>query len=73
MDEGPEPRIRHIIVRRFASAAEADRHDEKFWAHLTPEERVLLAWHLSEELWRLRDGYVDEPGFSRPVARIHRR
>ena len=60
-------------VRRYASAAEADRHDLEFWMQIPDAERVLQVWRLSQELWRLRGDLPDESGFSRSVARVRRR
>jgi hypothetical protein len=70
------PRTRHgtpISVRRFASTAEADRHDLAFWMQLSDADRVLQVWRLSRELWLLRGENPDEPGLCRSVARIQRR
>jgi hypothetical protein len=66
----PRPRI---TARRFASNAEADRHDAEFWRQMPPAERVLLTWRLSVEQWRLAGRLSDEPGLCRSVARVHRR
>ena len=68
----PERRSR-ITVRRFATAAEADRHDIEFWMQLSDAERVLQAWRLSEEIWRLRGDPPHEPGLHRSVASVRRR
>jgi hypothetical protein len=62
-----------MTVRRFASAAEADRHDLEYWQAIPAEERVLQVWRLSEEQWRLAKPSADESGLSRSVARVHRR
>ena len=62
-----------MTVRRYASAADADAHDLAFWMQLPEAERVLQAWRLSQELWRLRGEPTHEPGFSRSVASIRRR
>ena len=32
-----------------------EKADEKYWASLTPAERVELAWQLSEEQWALME------------------
>jgi hypothetical protein len=52
-------RQRRIVVRRYASAAEADRHDLEFWMQLSDAERVLHVWRLNRfaEAWpdRMRD------------------
>ena len=73
MDDWAARRAARITVRRFASAAEADRHDLEFWQQMSPDERVRHVWRLSQELWRLRGEYRDEPGLCRSVARLHRR
>jgi hypothetical protein len=62
-----------MTVRRYSSAAEADKHDLDFWTQLPAAERVLQVWRLSQELWRLRGGLPYEPGLSRSVASIRRR
>jgi hypothetical protein len=67
------PRAGRVTVRRFASAAQADRHDLEYWMQVPEAERVLVAWRLSQELWRLRGDLPDESGLSRSVARIRRR
>ena len=63
----------HMTIRRFASAAEADKHDLDYWMQLPDAERVLQVWRLSQELWRLRGDIPHEPGLSRSVASIRRR
>jgi len=73
MDTEGTSRAGRVTVRRFASLAEADRHDLEYWMQMTEAERVLLAWQLSQELWRLRGDLPDESGLSRFVARVHRR
>jgi hypothetical protein len=67
------PRTDRVTVRRFASAADADRHDLEYWMQMPEAERVVQAWRLSLELWRLRGDLPDESGLSRSVARIRRR
>jgi hypothetical protein len=62
-----------ITVRRYSSAAEADRHDLEYWMRIPERERILRVWTLSQELWRLRGELRDEPGLCRSVARLHRR
>ena len=62
-----------VTVRRYESAAEADRHDLEFWMQLPEAERILQVWRLSQELWRLRGDLRDEPGLCRSVARVRRR
>ena len=65
-------RAARITVRRFASSAEAERHDLEFWLQIPADQRVLQVWRLSEEQWRLRGDPPHEPGLCRSVARIHR-
>ena len=69
----PCPGPRRITVRRFAAAAEADRHELESWAQLSDQERVLQAWILSRDLWRLRGDHDDEPGLRRSVESVGRR
>ncbi len=71
-DERP-PRGSRVTVRRFDSAADADRHELEFWLQMTEAERVLHVWRLSQELCLLRGDKSYEPGLHRSVARLHRR
>jgi hypothetical protein len=66
-------RASHMTVRRFASSADADRHDLEFWVQIPEAQRIREVWRLSQEVWRLRGDHPDEPGFCRSVASIHRR
>ncbi|XYH93375.1 hypothetical protein ACMHYB_36730 [Sorangium sp. So ce1128] len=52
---------------------EADA-DARFWARMSPAERVLAAWALSQEMHALAhpDAPAAEPGFSRSIVRIIR-
>ncbi|HXW06804.1 MAG TPA: hypothetical protein VD833_16335 [Vicinamibacterales bacterium] len=62
-----------LSVRRFASNADADRHDAEFWRRMPPHERVLLTWRLSVEQWELLGRSPDEPGLCRSVASVRGR
>jgi hypothetical protein len=62
-----------VTVRRFASNADADRHDAEYWRQIPPHERVLQAWRLSVEQWQLLGRQPDEPGLCRSVASLRRR
>jgi hypothetical protein len=62
-----------VTVRRFESAAEADRHDLEYWLQMPDSERVLHAWRLSLELAQLRGDPPYEPGLHRSVTRVYRR
>jgi hypothetical protein len=66
-------RARRMTVRRFASAADADREDHAYWQQIPEAERALEAWRLSQELWALKGGPPHEPGLCRSVARVRRR
>ena len=68
-----DPRDRHVTVRRYANAAEAGRHDVEYWRQLSDADRVLYAWRLSEELWKLRGELPNESGLCRSVASVRRR
>jgi len=35
-------RQRSVTARRFASAADADRHDREYWSSIPPAERLLV-------------------------------
>ena len=70
--ERAEARRSRITVRRYATAAEADRDDLAFWQKLSDAERILQVWRLSEEMWRLRGEFHDEPGLCRSIARVRR-
>ncbi len=62
-----------MTVSRYASAAEADRHDLELWMQISDAERVLHTWRLSDEIWRLRGDLPDEPGLYRSVGSVRRR
>jgi hypothetical protein len=71
--DSADARGTRITVRRYGSAADADRHDLEFWMQLPEAERILQVWRLSQEIWRLRGDLPDEPGLCRSVARVRRR
>ncbi len=50
-----------MVVRKFASADEADRHDVEYWLSIPAPERLLQVWRLSVDLWRWRGEFRDEP------------
>ncbi len=52
-----------MTVRRYVSAADADRDDPAYWRNLTDAERVLQVWRLRVEQWRLRGEWTDESRF----------
>jgi hypothetical protein len=71
MDSASSRRAR-MQVRVYRSFADHERDDPGYWRALPIEVRVLETWKLSEEQWRLRGEFPDEPGLCRSVARIHR-
>lgn len=56
---------RRVTVRLYRTVAEHEADDRDFWKAIPPEDRVLETWRLSEELWRLKGEFNDEPGLSR--------
>ena len=71
MDAAAGRRAR-MQVRVYRSLAEHERDDPAYWRALPIDVRVLEVWKLSEEQWRLRGEFPDEPGLCRSVARIRR-
>ena len=67
-----EERRRRMQVRIYRSQAEHDRDDPAYWAALPVDVRILQVWRLSEEQWRMRGEFPDEPGLCRSVTRVHR-
>jgi hypothetical protein len=72
-EEESATRRQSVTVRRFESAADADRHDLEYWLQIPDADRILQVWRLSEALWRLRGDFPHEPGLCRSVARVYRR
>lgn len=62
----------HWIVRRFSSHAEADTREVEYWRQISPGDRAVQVWRLSEEAYRLANLFPDEPRLRRSVERIHR-
>jgi hypothetical protein len=77
MDEAEAPqRARaswETAIFRDAPEAEAQA-DARFWARLSPTERILTAWALSQEMYALAhpDAAAPEPRLRRSVVRIVR-
>jgi hypothetical protein len=61
--------ITNVTVSR--TWAEAEKADRDFVKKLTPAERILLTWQLSEEQWAMKGG--NESGLSRHHTRLIRR
>ncbi len=66
-------RSSHVTIRKAKLGAEDERLDREFWARLTPEERLRVAWELTLELWELKGWDPGESGLRRTVARVVRR
>lgn len=60
-------------IRVYRGFAEHARDNAAYWAAIPAAERVMEVWRLSEELWRMRGEFPDEPGLCRSVARVVRR
>jgi len=71
MEFAAERRAR-MQVKLFPSLAAHQKDDRAFWAAVPVSTRVLEVWALSEEQWRLRGEFPDEPGLCRSVARLYR-
>ncbi len=63
----------NIEIRVCRTTREEEAADREFWRHLTPDQRIEETWLLSEELWRLRNEFHDEPGLCRSAASIRRK
>ena len=58
------------LCRTWQEEAAADR---EFWRTLSPAERVLATWKLSQELWTLKGVITDESRIRRNVTRVIKR
>jgi hypothetical protein len=65
-------RSARVVVRRFASTAEAERHDAGYWLTLPASERFLQVWRLSVDVWQWRGERPHEPGLCRSIAVVRR-
>jgi hypothetical protein len=65
-------RTRDISVKVCRTWEEAETADREFWRNLSPEDRILQTWRLSEELWRLKGRFPNESRLSRHVTRVVR-
>jgi hypothetical protein len=50
----------HVLV--YPSLRAHSRDDRAYWEAIPVEVRVLQVWQLSEEQWRMRGEFPDEPG-----------
>ena len=62
---------KNVTVKMCRSWEELAKADREFLEKLTPAERILLTWELSQEQWALKG--TDESRFSRHHTRIIRR
>lgn len=60
-----------VFKNNLNAEAEADA---RFWGSMSPQERVLLAWSLSQEMFAIAQSQTTptEPRLSRSVVRIVR-
>ena len=73
LSERAVARQRRMTIRRFASSADADRHDMEFRQQIPAADRVLQVWQLSQEQWQVAGRPPYEPGLCRSVASVRRR
>jgi hypothetical protein len=66
-------RTREITAQLFHSHAEQEAANAGYWKQLTPDERLDLVWRLTEEQWRLKGEFPDEPRIQRTIVRLVRR
>jgi hypothetical protein len=64
---------RKMTARKTTLRELDDRFDVEFWSSISPEDRLIEAWRLSEEIWRLKGWDPGESGLSRAVTRVVRR
>ncbi len=72
-EERAKSRRANVEVKLYRTMAEHDADDPAYWAKLSPNERVELAWELSEQLYRMRGEFVDDTRLRRSAVRIIRR
>ena len=64
---------RQITARKTTlKGLEADTFDRDFWATISPIDKLLEVWPMTEEVWHLKGWDPGEPGLSRSVARVVR-
>ena len=63
---------REITAQVFRSHAEHEAANAVSWKQLTPDERLALVWQLTEEQWRLKGDFPDEPRIQRTIVRVVR-
>jgi hypothetical protein len=61
-----------ISVRVYQSVAEHDADDPNWWLQMTPAERVMMVWRLSEEQYRMKGEFPDEPRLCRTITSVRR-
>ena len=72
VESAADERRARMQVRVYPSLRAHSRDDRAHWAALSVDVRVLQVWQLSEEQWRMRGEFPDEPGLCRSVTRVHR-
>ena len=63
-------RKKGVTVQVCRTWEQAEAADREFWRKLSVEDRILQTWRLSEELWRLKGEFPNEPRLSRHVTRV---
>jgi hypothetical protein len=71
MNTGRLPR-KNVQVKVCRNWQEEEQGDRDFWRRLSPAERILATWQLSQETWKLKGLIDDESRFHRHVARVIR-
>ncbi len=64
-----QPTGNREIVRKTTLAQEGQGED---YSHLTPEQRVLMVWPLTQTAWRFKDPHGIQSRFPRHVGRVER-
>jgi len=62
-----------MLVRKGRLGVEDPGWEAALWDRVSPEERMVEAWRLTEEIWQLKGWDPGEPGLHRSVARVVRR
>lgn len=77
MPENESPRRPSITWSRIIRPGEQVDHeagDVDYWVRLSPGDRMVEAWRLSEEVWEwVQNKEPNEPGLPRSVVSLSRR
>ena len=64
---------REVTAQVFGSHAEQQAANAGYWKQLSLDERLAMVWKLTEEQWRLKGEFPDEPRIQGTVVRVVRR